>query len=160
MNRRINKVFKVVGMKNKGLFSNFESEVPMSAQRFMSRIDEIKNHFGIEVSLFEPKKGEDHKEGQYYVGVLVKDKIDEVPSGMEYIEISGEYVSTRGSITSISDLYTSLQKWSKEHEYHPTQETYFIEIYHPVEEGEEVEIYIPINSCIDNVTSKESQLVT
>jgi hypothetical protein len=44
MNRRINKVFQVVGMKNKGLFSNYGSEVPMNAQRFMSRIVEIKNH--------------------------------------------------------------------------------------------------------------------
>jgi predicted transcriptional regulator YdeE len=90
----------------------------------------------------------------------MKDKIDEVPPGMEYIEISGEYVSTRGSMTVVSDLYTSLQKWSKEHGYHPTQESYFIELYHPVEEGEEVEIYIPIISCIDNVTSIESQIVT
>lgn len=160
MNKRINKVFQVVGKKNKGLYSNLASEVPINAQGFMSRIDEIKNHLGVEVSLFEPKKGEDHKEGHYYVGVLVKGKMDEVPSGMEYIEISGEFVSTRGSMTVVSDLYTSLQKWSKEHGYHPTQESYFIEMYHPVEEGEEVEIYIPINSCIDNVTSKESQLVT
>jgi predicted transcriptional regulator YdeE len=160
MNRRINKVFQVVGMKNKGVYSNFGRDVPMNAQRFMSRINEIKNHLGIEVSLFEPKKGEDHKEGHYYVGVLVKDKIDEVPSGMEYIEISGEYVSTRGSMTVVSDLYTSLQKWSKEHGYYPTQKSYFIEMYHQVEEGEEVEIYIPLISCIDNVTSKESQIVT
>ncbi|WP_226537473.1 GyrI-like domain-containing protein [Fictibacillus halophilus] len=160
MNKRINKVFQVVGMKNKGLYSNFGSEVPKNAQRFMSRIDEIKNPLGIEVSLFEPKKGEDHKEGQYYVGVLVKDKIDEVPSGMEYIKISGEFVSTKGSMTVVSDLYTSLQKWSKEHGYHPTQESYFIEMYLPVEEGEEVEIYIPIISCSDNITNKESQIVT
>ncbi|RZT23667.1 GyrI-like domain-containing protein [Fictibacillus sp. BK138] len=158
MNRRINKVFQVVGMKNKGIYSNFGSEVPKNAQRFMSRIDEIKNHLGIEVSLFEPKKGEDHKEGQYYVGVLVKDKTDEVPSGMEYIEISGEFVSTRGSMTVVSDLYNSLQKWSEEHGYYPTQQSYFIEMYHQVEEGEEVEIYLPI--IINNVISKENQKVT
>ncbi|ANX13768.1 hypothetical protein ABE41_017295 [Fictibacillus arsenicus] len=158
MNRRINKVFQVVGIKNKGLYSNFGSEVPINAQRFMSRIDEIKNHLGVEVSLFEPKKGEDHKEGHYFVGVLVKDKIDEVPAGMEYIEISGEYVSTRGSMTVVSDLYTSLQKWSKEQGYYPTQKSYFIEMYHQVEEGEEVEIYLPI--IINYVMSKESQMVT
>ncbi|MFE1243450.1 GyrI-like domain-containing protein [Fictibacillus sp. NPDC058756] len=154
MNRRINKVFQVVGMKNKGLYSNFGSEVPINAQRFMSRIDEIKNHLGVEVSLFEPKKGDDHKEGHYFVGVLVKDKIDEVPAGMEYIEISGEYVSTRGSMTDVSDLYTSLQKWSNEQGYYPTQKSYFIEMYHQVEEGEEVEIYLPI--IINNIISKEN----
>ena len=160
MNRRINKVFQVVAMRNKGVYSNFGSEVPKNAQNFMSRINEIKNQLGIEVSLFEPKRDENHKEGKYYVGVLVEGKLDEVPSGMEYLEISGEYVSTRGSMTVVSDLYTSLQKWSKEHGYHPTQESYFIEVYHPVEEGEEVEIYIPIISSNDNVASEEGHLIT
>jgi predicted transcriptional regulator YdeE len=159
VNRRIKKVFKLVGMKNKGAYSNYESEVPMNAQRFMSRINEIKNHLGIEVSIFEPKKSGNHKEGHYYVGVLVEDKIEKVPSGMEYLEITGEFVSTRGSMNFVADLHASLLKWSKEQGFHPTQESYFIETYHPCEEGEEVEIYIPIIRSIETNNSKEGHIV-
>ncbi|WP_233260510.1 AraC family transcriptional regulator [Paenisporosarcina sp. OV554] len=110
----VKKEFKVVGIKNRGAFANFGSEVPVLAQQFMSRTNEIQNSSDTEIALFEPKRGENHLEGNYYVGLNVVDKAKEVPSGMEYIEATQYYVTTRGKITDVEDLHMHLLKWADE----------------------------------------------
>lgn len=145
--KRVKKDFKVVGMKNTGAFANYGSEVPKFAQQFMNKVSEIQNHSNTEIALYEPKRDEHHLEGYYYVGMIVPDALNEVPSGMEYIEISQEYVTIRGRITDVGDLHLQLIKWSDEHGYQKNFGSYIIETYHPIENNiEEVEIYIPIHS--------------
>ncbi|WP_335485760.1 GyrI-like domain-containing protein [Bacillus sp. JJ1773] len=145
--KRVKKDFKVVAMKNRGAFANYGSEVPKLAQQFMSRAGEIQNHSKTEIALYEPKRDENHLEGYYYVGMVVYDALNEVPSGMEYIEISQEYVTTRGRINDVGDLHLQLNKWSDENGYQKNLGSYIIEIYHQIENDiEEVEIYIPIHS--------------
>ena len=41
--KQIKKNFKVVGMKNSGVFADYGSEVPKFAQQFLRRANEIKN---------------------------------------------------------------------------------------------------------------------
>ncbi|MBD1222066.1 hypothetical protein GLV94_12390 [Virgibacillus halodenitrificans] len=84
----------------------------------MSRLNEISNHTGTEICLFEPKKDDKHLEGDYYVGIIVPDSLTELPSGMEYIEVKDEFVVTRGSIMEIGELHSKLGEWAKEQGYY------------------------------------------
>ncbi|MCZ8539922.1 GyrI-like domain-containing protein [Psychrobacillus psychrodurans] len=139
--------FKVVGIKGRGAFENLSIEVPKLAKQLISRSDEIQNHLGIEIALFEPKRGSDHHEGEYYVGLKVKDSLKEVPIGMDFIEIAHDYVSTRGKISNIGNLHSQLLRWVEEQGHTQNFESYIVETYHPIEEGEEeVQIYLPIFS--------------
>ncbi|MEK3994902.1 GyrI-like domain-containing protein [Psychrobacillus sp. FSL K6-2365] len=139
--------FKVVGIKGRGAFENLSIEVPKLAKQLISRSDEIQNHLGIEIALFEPKRGSDHHEGEYYVGLKVKDSLKEVPIGMDFIEIAHDYVSTRGKISNIGNLHSQLLRWAEEQGHTQNFESYIVETYHPIEEGEEeVQIYLPIFS--------------
>ncbi|MEO4053328.1 GyrI-like domain-containing protein [Solibacillus sp. CAU 1738] len=142
--KKVEKTFKVVGIKGKGSFENYSIEVPELARQFLSRINEIDSSNGNEIALFEPKIDEDHLEGNYYVGVIVDKSFSAVPEGMEYIELSQSYVSARGPITEIGTLYHNLLQWSIKQQYKRNIESYIIEIYHPMDNGEEVEIYLPI----------------
>ncbi|WP_427138775.1 GyrI-like domain-containing protein [Psychrobacillus psychrodurans] len=145
--KRVKVEFKVVGIKGRGAFENLSIEIPKLAKQLISRSDEIQNHLGIEIALFEPKKSSDHHEGEYYVGLKVKDSLIEVPYGMDFIEIAHDYVSTRGKISNIGNLHSQLLRWTEEQGHTRNFESYIVETYHPVEEGEEeVQIYLPIFS--------------
>ncbi|WP_175987458.1 GyrI-like domain-containing protein [Bacillus sp. Marseille-Q1617] len=143
--KKVNKHIRLVGMKGKGTFDSFGTEVPKAAQQFLARADEIKHRSGTEVAIFEPKKDENHLEGSYYVGMIVDQPLTDVPSGMEFIELSGEYVMTRGNMDQIGSLHHNLVKWADENGYTHELDSYIVETYHPLENGgEEVEIYLPV----------------
>ncbi|MFX3673537.1 MAG: GyrI-like domain-containing protein [Paenisporosarcina sp.] len=143
--KTVQKKFKVIGIENSGLFANFENEVPASARQFLSRANEIENRSETEIALFEPKKNEHHLEGRYYVGLIVKEALEEVPSGMDYIELTHEYVTTRGKISEVGELHMQLLTWADTQGYQRNLESFIVETYHPIGNGEEeVEIYIPI----------------
>ncbi|WP_173915293.1 GyrI-like domain-containing protein [Halobacillus sp. Marseille-Q1614] len=142
--KKVNKVFRVVGIKGSGNFCELGKEVPKLAQQFIARKDEIKNHCNTEIALFEPKRDAGHKTGHYYVGLIVNETLREVPFGMEYIEKAQDYVSTRGNINNLDSLHNHLLKWAEGQGYKRDLESYIIETYHPMVNGEEVEIYLPI----------------
>ncbi|MCZ8532489.1 hypothetical protein [Psychrobacillus psychrodurans] len=72
---------------------------------------------------------------------------EEVPNGMDFIEIAHNYVSTRGKISNIGNLHSQLLRWAEEQGHTRNFESYIVETYHPIEEGEEeVQIYLPIFS--------------
>ncbi|MEH7010632.1 GyrI-like domain-containing protein [Neobacillus niacini] len=143
--KTVKKTFRVVGVKGSGAFANFSTEIPKLAQQFLDRLDEIENHSGTEIALFEPKRDADHLEGYYYVGVIVNEPLKRVPVGMEYIETTQDYVTTRGKINNIGKLHNILLKWADDQGYKRDLESHIIETYHPMENGEEeVEIYLPI----------------
>ncbi|WP_430787545.1 GyrI-like domain-containing protein [Virgibacillus flavescens] len=144
--QKVTKAFKIIGKKHSCAFGDYASEVPKHAQNFMEEATRIQNHTGIEVSLFEPKKDETHVEGIYYVGVLVSEPVEIAPEHMEYLEVEDEFVTIRGKMTNVSDLYSELLAWAEEQGYIINQNDYIVETYHPVEIGEEVEVYIPILS--------------
>ena len=145
--KKVDREFRVVGMKNTGNFADYGREVPLSAQKFMSRLSEVQNSEGTEIALFEPKKDENHLEGNYYVGVMVDDAKEAVPAGMEYIELAHEYVTARGKISRIGELHKDLLIWAKEEGYERDLEVYIVETYHPQENGEEeVEIFLPVQT--------------
>ena len=141
----IKKNFKVVGIKGNGAFENFSEEVPALARQVLSRSNEIANHLGIEVALFEPKRESAHLVGEYIVGLLVNDALSAVPDGMEFVEINQQFVSARDKISNISSLHSNLMKWGDEQGYTRNLESYIVETYHRIEEEEEeVQIYLPI----------------
>ncbi|MFJ7826690.1 GyrI-like domain-containing protein [Psychrobacillus sp. NPDC096623] len=144
--KKVKKVFRVVGIKGGGAFANFGAEVPTLARHFITRVDEVKNHSGTEIALFEPKKDGNHLEGHYYVGFIVNETLKQVPDGMDYIETDQSYVTTRGNILNIDHLHNQLLKWADDQGYKRDLDSYIVETYHPVEDGEEeVEIYLPIH---------------
>ncbi|MDQ0271682.1 GyrI-like domain-containing protein [Cytobacillus purgationiresistens] len=145
--KKVKQVFKLVGIKGHGSFEAFGVEVPALAQQFLTRSKEVESRSSTEIALFEPKKNINHLEGNYYVGLIVNDTLNEVPSGMEYIEKDQHYVTARGKITDISNLHLHLLNWAKEQNYDRDLDSYIVETYHPVENSEEeVEVYLPIHS--------------
>ncbi|CAH2716550.1 hypothetical protein BACCIP111895_03737 [Neobacillus rhizosphaerae] len=144
--RKVKKIYRVVGIKGGGAFANFSSEVPKLAQQFLTRLDEVENHSGTEIALFEPKRDANHLEGHYYVGLIVNETLKEIPVGMDYIETAQAYVTTRWKIINIDNLHNHLLKWADDQGYKRDLESHIVETYHPMEKGEEeVEIYLPIH---------------
>ncbi|MBS4192223.1 effector binding domain-containing protein [Bacillus sp. FJAT-49705] len=143
--KKVKKIFRVVGIKGCGAYANFGPEVPKLAQQFLTRLDEVENHSGTEIALFEPRDS-NHLEGHYYVGLIVNEALKEVPVGMDYIETAQSYVTTRGRIININNLHSHLLKWADDQGYKRDLESHIVETYHPMENGEEeVEIYLPIH---------------
>ncbi|MYL70626.1 AraC family transcriptional regulator [Halobacillus litoralis] len=140
----ITHTFRIVGIKGHGAFENFATEVPEFARQLLHRTREIEHHTNIEIALFEPKWGDDHLEGHYYVGILVRDKPSHVPKGMEYLEVSGTYVSAKGSIDHVDLLYEEVGQCRAEQNLTRDWLSYIVETYHPMENGEEVEVFLPV----------------
>ncbi|MFJ7309787.1 AraC family transcriptional regulator [Peribacillus frigoritolerans] len=109
----VKKEFKLVGLKGSGEFVNFGNEVPLLAKQLLSRSNEIQNPAETEIALFEPKKDEEHRIGHYYVGLIVSGKLNEVPTGMDYIEINKSYITTRGNISNLGELHLNLLDWAE-----------------------------------------------
>ena len=142
--KMIKKQFKLVGLKGSGEYESFGSEVPLLAKRLISRSNEIDFPTESEIALYEPKKSEDHTTGHFFVGLIVQEKVNKIPTGMDYIETNNHYITTRGNITELDKLHESLLNWGRVQGYNRDLDAYIIETYHPVSEGEEVEIYLPI----------------
>ncbi|WP_047980239.1 GyrI-like domain-containing protein [Ornithinibacillus contaminans] len=142
----VNKELKLVGLKGSGEFVNFGNEVPLLARELLSRSNEILNSTETEIALYEPKRDDEHRVGHYYVGLIVMEQLDKIPSGMHYIETNRSYITTRGNISNLRELHLNLLKWGEEQGYQQDFDSYIIETYHPIEGGEEVEIYLPIKS--------------
>ncbi|WP_404328320.1 GyrI-like domain-containing protein [Mesobacillus maritimus] len=141
----IKKEFKIVGLKGSGEFVNFGHEVPLLAKQLLSRSNEILYTTDTEIALFEPKKDEKHNIGHYYVGLMVREKLKEVPTGMDYFETNKSYITTRGNLSNVGELHLNLLNWAEEKGYQRDFNSYIIETYHPTSEGEEeVQIYLPI----------------
>ncbi|NWQ43409.1 AraC family transcriptional regulator [Bacillus sp. EB106-08-02-XG196] len=107
------KEFKLVGLKGSGEFVNFGHIVPLLSKQLISRRKEIVNSTETEIALFEPKKDEEHLIGHFYAGLIVNEKINEVPSGMDYIETNKSYVTTRGDISNVGELHLNLLNWAE-----------------------------------------------
>ncbi|MGG4490402.1 GyrI-like domain-containing protein [Metabacillus idriensis] len=145
--KRVKRTFKVVGMKGSGAFDNFGIDVPRLARQFLSRADEIENRSGTEIALFEPKRDVTHLRGHFYAGLSVNDSLEAVPNGMDYLELSQNYVTIRGQMNNIGNLHHNLVHWADDQGYKRDLEFPIVETYHPMENGEEeVEIYLPIKS--------------
>lgn len=143
----VQKEFKLVGLKGSGEFVNFGNEVPLLAKKLLSRSNEIQNLTETEIALFEPKKDEDQRIGDYYVGLIVSEKSNDVPTGMDYIETTNRYITTRGNISKLGELHLNLLDWAAEQGYQRDLNSYIIETYHPMGEGEEeVQIYLPVHA--------------
>ncbi|MGA4518176.1 GyrI-like domain-containing protein [Solibacillus silvestris] len=142
--KMIKKEFKLVGLKGSGEYQNFGSEVPLLAKRLLSRSDEIDYQIESEIALFEPKKSDEHKTGNFFVGLIVRGKVNKIPAGMDYLETNNHYITTRGNIMELKKLHENLLNWGTVQGYKRDLDSYIIETYHPVSEGEEVEIYLPI----------------
>jgi predicted transcriptional regulator YdeE len=143
MGEKRKEAFRVVGLKGKGDFANFSTEVPRLAKQFLERVDELQAVTGPEVALYEPKRDSDHVEGVYYTGVMVDEPLVNLPEGMTYIELDEEYAIGKGQ--DIENLHRDLMKWMDDRGYQRKMEAYIVETYHPMEDsGEEVVVYLPI----------------
>ncbi|MCM3721223.1 AraC family transcriptional regulator [Solibacillus isronensis] len=142
--KMIKKEFKLIGLMGSGVYENFGSEVPLLAKRLLSRFSEIDFPTESEIALYEPKKSADHTTGNFYVGLIVRERVKRIPTGMDYLETNNHYITTRGNIMELDKLHENLLNWGTAQGYKRDLDSYIIETYHPVSEGEEVEIYLPI----------------
>ncbi|KON90294.1 hypothetical protein AF332_13485 [Sporosarcina globispora] len=144
----VSKEFKTVVIKNKGLFKDYAHLVPETARDFLKQGHLVQNSSGLEVSIYEPKRGEDHLEGIFFVGYLVHEKADTLPDGMKYIEVQHKYATIRGKALEMGDLYVRLNNWISEQGHQQDSfDNYILEVYYPIEnEDEDAEVYIPIKN--------------
>ncbi|MDF2036087.1 GyrI-like domain-containing protein [Cytobacillus oceanisediminis] len=144
----VSQEFKAAVIRNKGLFKEYAHLVPEAAQSFLKQSHLVQHSSGIEVSIYEPKRGEAHLEGIFFVGYLVHDKADTLPDGMEYLEVQHKYASIRGKAAEMGDLYARLNNWINEQGHQRESfDHYILEVYYPIEnEDEDVEVYIPIKN--------------
>ncbi|RSD28775.1 GyrI-like domain-containing protein [Mesobacillus subterraneus] len=139
----LTKEFKIVGAKKYGAFVEYAQLVPEAARQFLQRADEIENSTGIEVTVYEPKRDETHKEGTFYVGILVNERVASPPEGMEFLEFQYSYATIKGKESDMGKLYSQLDGWIEAQKY-TRNNNFIIEVYHP---EELVEIYIPIENA-------------
>lgn len=139
----VEKSFRMVGMEARGEFSELGESVPALAKTMMERAAEVKHSTGIEIALFEAKRGEGHRTGRYVVGLMVEERQD-APSGMVYVEAGGKYVSGRAPIEKVADLHEKAVAWGGGHGFERNLSADIIEVYHALEDGEDVEIFLPV----------------
>ena len=61
------------------------------------------------------------------------------------METNNSYITTRGNISKLEELYLNLLNWVVEQGYQRDLSSYIVETYHPIGEvEEEVQIYLPI----------------
>lgn len=144
----VTKDIKVIGVKHKGIFTEYADIVPKAAQQFLEKAKDIPNSTGLEVSVYEPPKEPTQLEGTFFVGILVNGHTDFVPEGMEYMHIHHSYAVIKGKGTEMGSLYSELDKWILDQSHsRATPEQYIIEVYYPVQgDVEDVEVYIPIKN--------------
>jgi predicted transcriptional regulator YdeE len=140
------KEFKAAVLKKRGLFKDYPVLVPYAAKQFLSIIGSMSCSTGIEVSIYEIQKHPDQAEGIFFAGVLVNEKPDFLPEGVEYLHLQQQYAMTKGLVTEISSLYGELDLWIESQGYqHDIPDHYMVEVYYPLDDDvEEVEIYIPV----------------
>ncbi|MGM0885279.1 MAG: LamG-like jellyroll fold domain-containing protein [Bacillota bacterium] len=109
--------YKIVGMKHSGLFSEYGKIIPQAVQSLQSRVTEIPDQTDTVVILYEPKRGDDHVEGNFFTGYLVKQSVTDIPKGMEYFHLSGQYASVSGHESRMGELYGFLDGWIRKNQY-------------------------------------------
>ncbi|TFE00787.1 GyrI-like domain-containing protein [Jeotgalibacillus sp. R-1-5s-1] len=142
MSEKVQREFLFVGVMHEDTYDSLAEKVPLNAQNFMSRLDEIPAKMTAEAAFFEPAE-EGKEKGTYFVGVLVEDKPEKLPDDMEFLTVNGLYGKTAGPITSISSLHQELAQWLKSREL-SRDDDWIIECYHPAGDDEIVEIYLPV----------------
>ncbi|MGE7981621.1 hypothetical protein [Solibacillus sp. NPDC093137] len=73
--KMLKKEFKLIGLMGSGVYENFGSEVPLLAKGLLSRFSEIDFPTESEIALYEPKKSADHTTGNFYVGLIVRERV-------------------------------------------------------------------------------------
>jgi len=136
--------YDVIGLRHSGLFSEYGKIIPQAMQSLQARKDEVPGGTGIEVILYEPKRGDDHIEGYFYTGYLVTETAADIPEGMEHFHLSGQFASVTGDESRMGELYEFLDEWIRNNQLQKDwPKAFIIEVYdqgHP----NEVEICMKI----------------
>ncbi|PFA63044.1 AraC family transcriptional regulator [Bacillus sp. AFS015802] len=142
---KVEKTFRMVGLKGEGTFADFGTEVPKLAGQLLEKLHEVNAVTGPEIALYEPKRDENHLKGIYYVGITVEEPLTDLPEEMTYLELKEDYATTKGDVHHVGDLHSHLVKWIDEKGYQRKADAYIVETYRPTEDdGEEVVVYLPL----------------
>ncbi|PYI56922.1 LamG-like jellyroll fold domain-containing protein [Paenibacillus flagellatus] len=138
--------FTAIGIRHGGLFSEYGKIIPQAMQSLQARKDEISGRTGTKVILYEPKRGDDHIEGDFYTGYLVADSVAAIPEGMEYFHLSGRYASVAGDESRMGELYGFLDGWIRDNKLQKDwPEALIVEVYNQ-DHPSEVEICMKIRN--------------
>jgi len=136
--------YKVIGIRHCGLFSEYGKIIPQAIHSLQARKDEVPGETGTEVILYEPKRGDDHIEGYFYIGYLVTESAANIPEGMEYFHLSGQYAFVTGDESRMGELYGFLDEWIRnKHLQKDWPKAFIIEVYDK-DRPSEVEICMKI----------------
>ncbi|KZE40287.1 hypothetical protein AV656_03220 [Bhargavaea cecembensis] len=142
--RTVNRQFRFVGLKGKGAFAEFGTIVPDVAREVLVRSAELGSSTGHEIAVFQPKLSDDHIQGEFIAGLMVDKPVHNVPAGMVYMEIEGEFATASGNIEDLNNLHADLFDWTAGNGYQIDRNELIIEVYIPKDFGEDVEIYLPL----------------
>ncbi len=122
--------YKVIGIRNCELFSEYGKLIPQAMQSHRDRENEISGRTDIEVILYEPKRGDDHIEGYFYTGYIVTESAADIPEGMEYFHLTGHYASVTGDESLMGELYGFLDGWIRNNQLQKDwPKAFIIEVY-------------------------------
>lgn len=149
--KKTNCRFHVVGYKYTGRFDQYEKLVGQAFQELKSKLDKIPSRTDTTVALYEPKRGSEHIEGYFYVGVVVDEKPEKLPDGSEHIYVEGTYAGAIGQIKNMGKIYDFVGRWIRDNGYKQIwPDTLFVERYEfPIPRDqltleEKVEVLLPI----------------
>lgn len=148
---KMNCNFHVIAYKHSGRFDQYATLVESAFQELNRKRSQIPTCTDTTVAIYEPRRGPDHVEGFFYVGVIVEGKPMTLPEGSYYMHIEGTYSSAKGQIKDIGKIYESANQWIREHHYEPIwPDGLIVERYEsPIPDvltfDEEVEVLLPIH---------------
>ncbi|QTD40027.1 hypothetical protein [Sporosarcina sp. Te-1] len=121
----------MVGTKYVAAFSEYAAIIPGKVGTFSHRKAEIPNVTNDSIIVYEPKTGDDHKIGYFYIGFITEGPVDRIPSGMDYLQVEGSFavLETEFDVTKMGEYYSVLVKWlyAEGYQEHPTDQ--IVEIY-------------------------------
>ncbi|MBB4824653.1 putative transcriptional regulator YdeE [Sporosarcina luteola] len=121
----------MVGTKYVAPFSEYAAIIPDKVEAFGRRKDEIPNVTNDSIIVYEPKAGDDHEIGYFYLGFITEGPVEQIPAGMEHVHVAGAFavLDTDFDVTRMGEYYNRLVKWlyAEGYQEHPTAR--IVEIY-------------------------------
>jgi hypothetical protein len=97
--------YHVIGYKYTGRFDSYHVLVGQAFQELQKRLGLIPSRTDTTVALYEPKRGDEHIVGSFYVGCVIREEPTDIPDGSEYIHIKGKYACGSGMIKQMGQIY-------------------------------------------------------
>lgn len=138
---------KIIGIKHTASFETYPQIIPHKVQQTKKRMQELGMDRSERYIIYEPKKGSNHDDGFFIIGVAVENEDKQVTPDMEKVHLLGSYavLETTFDPSRMGEFYTQLDQLIYESEYKHSQDHYIVELYKERPEGsQELIIFMPV----------------